>query len=460
MISTMEGLSRILGFWKYTLRLSPIENFLTARVWARTQFKSEYSFRCGMEMSFHLCESALDTVSIEHDPKLYTVICAAMANALLLRIAGDRKTNIEEAIRYSRCAIGGKVHLSKGLYAMVRMRLGIAFQSRLAGDRNESLVEAISCYRTALVLIDRVTLPREWAAIQTNLGNALQERQSGDRSASMDEAILCYREALTLGSEDKFLVDRAVAMVNLGVAYRNCLSGDHQKNLTEAASCHEIALQVITRERLPALWAVAELNSANVLRGRDSKREHSVRKAMASYAATRSVSVRPTVDLDWDQFQIDLGVSWTSGVPRSWALKLLNDKGMEPPDILITETFGAASALEVITKDCADEPRNCGLTPLTQAAIRGEALCAEVTNPNNSQFEGQIYEQDLSSTIRAVVDAVSELQNLEELSEQGDCLSGAWWELNRGMKLLANEIALSRKTTSKSSIMSLRAAGQ
>ena len=61
------------------------------------------------------------------------------------------------------------------------MNLANAYFSRLAGERKENIETAIRHYEAALQVRTREAAPHDWATTQNNLAGAYSDRLAGER---------------------------------------------------------------------------------------------------------------------------------------------------------------------------------------------------------------------------------------------------------------------------------------
>ena len=134
---------------------------------------------------------------------------------------------------------------------MTQDNLANAYSVRIAGDKRENIENAINCYKKALQERRQEVVPLDWAMTQDNLANAYSVRIAGDRRENLENAIACYQLVLQERRQDNVPLDWAGTQNNLGIAYSDRIEGDRKKNREKAINCYQLALQKLRPDNVP-----------------------------------------------------------------------------------------------------------------------------------------------------------------------------------------------------------------
>src|SRR6266567_4381234 len=194
-----------------------------------------------------------------------------------LRIEGERQNNLEQAITCCGEALGVRtleafpfehaqslhtLDLFPFRYAMLQNNLGAVYLVRVAGERRDNLEQTIVCYREAMRVWTLEAFPYQYAKVQNNLGEAYQHRLAGERRANLEQAIACYREAMRVWTLEALPQDYAMVQRNLGATYQIRLAGERQENLYLALAAHQESLRIYTLDAFPIEHRQVQLDCA------------------------------------------------------------------------------------------------------------------------------------------------------------------------------------------------------
>eukprot|EP00054_Salpingoeca_dolichothecata_P030797 m.253823 g.253823 ORF g.253823 m.253823 type:complete len:406 (+) comp26722_c0_seq2:3-1220(+) len=119
------------------------------------------------------------------------------------------------------------------------MNLGTAFSDRIAGERKTNLEEAIHCYRSALEVWTKSSAPHQWASTQNNLALAFMDLPE----PLLPSAVQHFQQCLEVRTPDSNPHDYPRTATSLA----RCLIRLNQ--LTEAHQHLSSALQVLQQQR-------------------------------------------------------------------------------------------------------------------------------------------------------------------------------------------------------------------
>lgn len=260
-----------------------------------------------LEIAIASLGCAQDILTREAAPRRWAGVQAALGEAYLARIRGDRIENLKSGLsRFQDAAevfaseppgdAPAKIQESIG---MTLKDLGIAYRSRspehhpearqLASDCFE---QAITTFGSALARLPPGATSTRWASIQDNLANAYQQRMLGDPSENLGLAIAARESSLRFFTKEHHPRDWALVQLNLGADCRRLagLSADAYSKLQRAISCYHAALEVFTREDDPGRWASIQNNLGNAYRDlRSGDRGQNLKLALSAYAQSLAV---------------------------------------------------------------------------------------------------------------------------------------------------------------------------
>ena len=251
-----------------------------------------------------------------------------LALSIIGEQAGDKKA-LTEAVAAYRAALEGRTRERVPLqWAQTQNGLGIVLEH--LGDREHGtarLEEAVAAYRAALEEYTRERVPLDWAKTQNNLGGALlslADRGGGPWATPrerIEEAVAAYRAALEEYTRERVPLLWAIAQNNLGTALesRGWYGGEGVSQtglLEEAVAAHRAALEEFTRERVPLLWAMAQIDLGSALstlgKWEGKSGTGRLEEAVAAYRAALNEFTRERVPLNWAKTQYSLGVALES----------------------------------------------------------------------------------------------------------------------------------------------------
>jgi len=226
-------------------------------------------------------------------------------------------------------------------WAAIHNNLAIVYRSRLQGKRAENLENAIFYYEKALQIFTRDSFPERWATIQSNLANAYRERIYGDPAENVEFALACNEKSLQVFTYQDFQENWAITQFNLAVAYRDRLSGSQEENLQRAlVGCQE-ALGVYNCNDHPEQWAKIQATMANI-NSRMGGAEN-LENAILGYKKALQVYQRDTFAREWAETQSLLGISYSN--------RLQGERAKNIEDSIVC----SESALQVLTRQTFPE---------------------------------------------------------------------------------------------------------
>ncbi|MBE8970171.1 tetratricopeptide repeat protein, partial [Nostocales cyanobacterium LEGE 12452] len=226
-------------------------------------------------------------------------------------------------------------------WAAIHNNLAIVYRSRLQGKRAENIESAIVCYEKALEIFTRDSFPERWATIQSNLANAYSERIYGDSAENLEFALACNEKSLQVFTYQDFQENWAITKFNLAVAYRDRLSGSQEENLQRALICCQEALRVYNCNDHPEQWAKIQALMANI-NSRIGRAEN-LENAILGYKKALQVYQRDTFAREWAETQCLLGISYSN--------RLQGERAKNIEDSIVCYE----SALQVLTRQIFPE---------------------------------------------------------------------------------------------------------
>ncbi|WP_018505654.1 CHAT domain-containing protein [Parafrankia discariae] len=173
--------------------------------------------------------------------------------------ARERRANQEQAIVWYHEAL--RIFAAYGVeqpLARTRYFLGTAFWQRDSGDRRDNLEQAIRCLRGAAGHW-AAELPVQHARVRHGLGLMHLERLAGDVTENIELALDYTSGVLPVFTREEFPVQHGQTLLNLAGMYQRRIAGDHAENLATAVRLLRSALRIRTLEAFPNEYAVTQL---------------------------------------------------------------------------------------------------------------------------------------------------------------------------------------------------------
>lgn len=113
-----------------------------------------------------------------------------------------------EALEAYNYALGKALHFHNSkAAASIHISMATALLERLDGDRKQNLELAITNHTAALAMIDRTYQPRDYAIIQYNMGNAYAELTTSFGQPFLNQARICYEKAIRTFENEGMIAD-------------------------------------------------------------------------------------------------------------------------------------------------------------------------------------------------------------------------------------------------------------
>jgi len=341
-----------------------------------------------IEKAIKLYEQEVNTKTDKITSMDLSTIKVNLGYAYLNHFQGDRKKNIENAIKAFQQALklSPLSDVKSFQWGQVMLNLGLAFMDRQCGNRADNIEEAINSYQKSLEVNTNNAMPEEWATVMVNLGNAYLDRIKGDKADNIEKAINAYQQSLKVNSKEKFPLKWATVMLNIGYAYYKRISGDrtnniekaiksYQKalkikfnnsttnvrplimmnmgnayiqrnqgnmtdNIEKAIELYQQALQVINKDLKPFEWAKGMMNLGNAFINRfRGKRENNIEEGIITYQQALEVITKDKMPFIWSIAKMNMGIAFFERIQGE------REKNIENAILAYNQ------ALEIITKD-------------------------------------------------------------------------------------------------------------
>jgi len=129
------------------------------------------------EDRIELCQKALDLVSKEQQPQLWSMLKTDLGISLA---ETSTLENLERAIEHLNEAFSVITSKSQpAQWANIQYNLGVVFTERRVGDRNANLVQAMEHFQNVLKVYKREEFPEQWDQTQLYVGN-IRNTLAGD----------------------------------------------------------------------------------------------------------------------------------------------------------------------------------------------------------------------------------------------------------------------------------------
>ena len=215
------------------------------------------------------------------------IVAPALIEAPRVMLEGSTptQTRVARAIEISRQALSAWPRAQFPTeYARVNLTLGSALLASTAGDRTSNVREAVDAFEAGLDAINRDAEPVAYASLQVALAEALAARPDGDRGDNLRRAAAAADRALTASDEDRALVGRAHHLLGrLGLES----GAASAQALTEAAAHLYQALKDRPRSPDSAAHAETQMLLGMVLASQAARGEpHLLTTAIEAYRAS------------------------------------------------------------------------------------------------------------------------------------------------------------------------------
>ena len=274
------------------------------------------------------------------------------------------------------------------LWAALQSELGKSLTQNPQGGRAENLERAIAANEQALEVRTRAAMPVEWATTMMNLASVYYFRIRGERAENLEQAIARYEQALEVRTQAAMPVEWAQTVSNLANAYADRIRGERAENLEQAIAGYEQALEVLTRAAMPVEWAETILNLATTyyLRIRGERAEN-LERAIAGYEQALEVRTRAAMPVEWATTMMNLATAYSDRI-----------RG-ERAENLERAIAGYEQALEVMTR--AAMPVEWATTMMNLANAYSDRIRGERAENLEQAIAG--YEQALEVLTRAAM---------------------------------------------------------
>ena len=149
-------------------------------------------------------------------------------------------------------------------WASTVANLGATYSERIAGEKRDNIEDAIKYNNFALSVFKEQSHPHDWASTVMGLGNAYSERIKGEKRDNIEDAIDHYKDALRVYKRQSHPLEWASTVMNLGSAYRARIKGEKRDNIEKAIKHYNDALKVLTAASFPVEFVVTSCNLASV----------------------------------------------------------------------------------------------------------------------------------------------------------------------------------------------------
>lgn len=301
--------------------------------------------RTNLEEAIACYTRALQVYTLERFPEEYATDQYNLGNTYLVRVAGSSQENLEEAIAcYTRALQVCTLERFAEIYARIQSNLAYVYSHRVAGNRAVDLEESINCDIRALQVYTLEKYPEDYARVQNNLGVTYTSRIVGERRVNFEEAIACHTRALKVYTPDAFPIDYAWAQHNLGAAYSNRIAGERRSNLEKALVCFQEALRFHTPDSFPTAYAKSQRLVGIVYCERIAgERGANLEEAIACFTRALRIYTRYAFSEEHATTQISLGICYS--------VRIVGDRRQNLEEAIACYT----RTLQILTPDTSPE---------------------------------------------------------------------------------------------------------
>jgi len=129
-------------------------------------------------------------------PRTRAAVIERLANADMVRVAGDRAQHVEDAIEGYRLALELAGPEEGQLQARLLNSLASAYAQRVRADHAANIEQARRLYQQVASFRTRAVAPFDWAQTRNDVGTVLAQNPDPADPTRLDQAALAYRDAL------------------------------------------------------------------------------------------------------------------------------------------------------------------------------------------------------------------------------------------------------------------------
>lgn len=238
------------------------------RIWATLRVSLaanllESSRSENIEEAIELCQAAMDVFETEPASVDYARALAVTGSCFVERTYGDRRDNIEIALRLLDGAMKKVSALRETddstdltlVLAGCYLSIAGALNWRIDGNQQENLELAHASARSAMDLYQHLDRRIDWANAATVDGGVLARLRGESHAENVERAISLLKEVLEAFPKDSPGSWLAMVHNNLAVAYGARIVGDQRVNASKSALHSREGLRLIERQSAPRLWA-------------------------------------------------------------------------------------------------------------------------------------------------------------------------------------------------------------
>ncbi len=220
-----------------------------------------------LEIAIDYYRKALTQFTFDIFPEDWATVQNDLGNAIRSRETGEKKKNIEQAIKHYKNAL---IVRQKGKYLQrwsdTQYNLGVAY-AKLSNLEGNHWQDAITCFKNSLE-DDSENNPILKAEIYNAIAVLYQDNKNENYSYNLEQAIEYHQQALEIYQQQRLIKQTASIYDGLGNAYRELSKTENQlkNNLELARQAYEKALQIYNRQDNPVDWAVCQHDLGLVLR--------------------------------------------------------------------------------------------------------------------------------------------------------------------------------------------------